>query len=126
MNDPRPEGLHGTLHRTTEILSHARRRGYVAARGARAAGRGYAAHLRAHEPRRRRSRSTRPHHRLRAGPAATRLDRWPQRAGSWRAVGRQCTCNDLLLIVESPSGDNVAKFALATGSLGNVRTSTAR
>src|SRR5262245_43732693 len=31
---------------------------------------------------------------------------------------------DLLLIVESASGDNVAKFALATGSLGNVRTST--
>jgi uncharacterized protein with GYD domain len=34
--------------------------------------------------------------------------------------------HDLLIIVESPSGDNVAKFALATGSLGNVRTSTAR
>src|SRR5262245_58921951 len=33
---------------------------------------------------------------------------------------------DLLLIVESASGDNVAKFALATGALGNVRTSTAR
>jgi uncharacterized protein with GYD domain len=27
---------------------------------------------------------------------------------------------------KSPSGDNVAKFALATGSLGNVRTSTTR
>ncbi len=34
--------------------------------------------------------------------------------------------HDLLIIVESPGGDNVAKFALATGSLGNVRTSTAR
>jgi uncharacterized protein with GYD domain len=34
--------------------------------------------------------------------------------------------HDLLLIVETPSGDNVAKFALALGSLGNVRTSTAR
>ena len=34
--------------------------------------------------------------------------------------------SDLLLIVESPSGDNVAKFALATGSLGNVRTRTVR
>ena len=34
--------------------------------------------------------------------------------------------HDLLIIVESASGDNVAKFALATGSLGNVRTSTAR
>src|SRR5262244_1809907 len=44
MNDPRPEGHHGKLHRTTKILSHARRRGGVAARGAgarrqRAAGR---------------------------------------------------------------------------------------
>ena len=34
--------------------------------------------------------------------------------------------SDLLLIVESPSGDNVAKFALATSAKGNVRTSTAR
>ena len=34
--------------------------------------------------------------------------------------------HDLLLIVECASGDNVAKFALATGALGNVRTTTAR
>ena len=34
--------------------------------------------------------------------------------------------HDLLLLVESSSGDNVAKFALATASLGNVRTRTAR
>ena len=34
--------------------------------------------------------------------------------------------HDLLLVVESASGDNVAKFALANGALGNVRTSTAR
>jgi uncharacterized protein with GYD domain len=34
--------------------------------------------------------------------------------------------HDLLLIVESASGDNVAKLALAVGSLGNVRTRTAR
>jgi uncharacterized protein with GYD domain len=34
--------------------------------------------------------------------------------------------HDLLLIVDSASGDNVAKFALATGALGNVRTSTVR
>src|SRR5436309_14368739 len=34
--------------------------------------------------------------------------------------------HDLLLIVESATGDNVAKFALATGALGNVRTSTVR
>jgi uncharacterized protein with GYD domain len=33
--------------------------------------------------------------------------------------------SDLLLIVETPSGDNIAKFAMALGSLGNVRTRTA-
>jgi uncharacterized protein with GYD domain len=34
--------------------------------------------------------------------------------------------HDLLIIVESASGDNVAKFALATSALGNVRTNTVR
>jgi uncharacterized protein with GYD domain len=34
--------------------------------------------------------------------------------------------DDLLLIVDTPNGDNVAKFALAIGSLGNVRTRTVR
>jgi uncharacterized protein with GYD domain len=34
--------------------------------------------------------------------------------------------DDLLLIVDTPSGDSVAKFALALGSLGNVRTRTVR
>jgi uncharacterized protein with GYD domain len=34
--------------------------------------------------------------------------------------------DDLLLIVDTPSGDNAAKFALALGSLGNVRTRTVR
>jgi uncharacterized protein with GYD domain len=34
--------------------------------------------------------------------------------------------SDFIVIVESASGDNVAKFALATGSLGNVRTRTVR
>jgi uncharacterized protein with GYD domain len=34
--------------------------------------------------------------------------------------------HDLLLIVESASGDNIAKFALSLGGLGNVRTTTAR
>jgi uncharacterized protein with GYD domain len=34
--------------------------------------------------------------------------------------------HDLLLIVESTTGDNVAKFALATSALGNVRTNTVR
>jgi uncharacterized protein with GYD domain len=33
---------------------------------------------------------------------------------------------DLLLIVETPSGDSVAKFALALGAQGNVRSRTAR
>jgi uncharacterized protein with GYD domain len=33
---------------------------------------------------------------------------------------------DLLIIVDAPSGDNVAKWALAVGSHGNVRTRTAR
>src|SRR5262245_8336876 len=38
MNDPQPEGQHGKPHRTTKILSHARRGGGgVAAGGARAA-----------------------------------------------------------------------------------------
>jgi uncharacterized protein with GYD domain len=34
--------------------------------------------------------------------------------------------SDLLVMVETPNGDNVAKFALALGSLGNARTRTAR
>jgi uncharacterized protein with GYD domain len=34
--------------------------------------------------------------------------------------------SDLVVIVDAPSGDNVAKFALVTSAIGNVRTSTAR
>jgi uncharacterized protein with GYD domain len=34
--------------------------------------------------------------------------------------------SDIVIIVDAPSGDNVAKFALATSAMGNVRTSTAR
>jgi len=34
--------------------------------------------------------------------------------------------SDLVAMVETPNGDNMAKFALALGSLGNVRTRTAR
>ena len=34
--------------------------------------------------------------------------------------------SDLLVIVEAPNGDVVAKFAMMTGSLGNVRTRTVR
>lgn len=33
---------------------------------------------------------------------------------------------DLVVIVETPDGDNVAKFVLALGAQGNVRTRTAR
>ena len=34
--------------------------------------------------------------------------------------------DDVLIIVDSANGDNVAKFALALGSQGSVRTRTAR
>lgn len=34
--------------------------------------------------------------------------------------------SDLVALVETPNGDNMAKFALALSSLGNVRTRTAR
>ena len=34
--------------------------------------------------------------------------------------------SDSLVIAESSNGDNVAKFAMAVSTLGNVRTSTAR
>jgi uncharacterized protein with GYD domain len=34
--------------------------------------------------------------------------------------------SDLLVILDTPNGDNAAKFALALGSHGNVRTRTAR
>jgi uncharacterized protein with GYD domain len=34
--------------------------------------------------------------------------------------------DDILLVVETPNGDNVAKFALVLGSQGNVRTRIAR
>ncbi len=34
--------------------------------------------------------------------------------------------SDLLAILDSPNGDNVAKFAMAIGAQGSVRTRTAR
>jgi uncharacterized protein with GYD domain len=34
--------------------------------------------------------------------------------------------SDIVLIVDAPDGDNVAKFALSLGSLGNVRTRMTR
>ena len=33
---------------------------------------------------------------------------------------------DLILFVDAPNGDNITKFALALGSLGNVHTRTGR
>jgi uncharacterized protein with GYD domain len=61
----------------------------------------------------------------------------PKRAKAARELAKKCGAeikdvyltsgqSDLMVMVESPSGDNVAKFALALGSLGNVRTRTAR
>ena len=34
--------------------------------------------------------------------------------------------SDLVLFVDAPTGDNIAKFALALGAKGNVRTRTVR
>jgi uncharacterized protein with GYD domain len=34
--------------------------------------------------------------------------------------------NDLLIILDTANGDNAAKFALALGAMGNVRSKTAR
>ncbi|HTT47950.1 MAG TPA: GYD domain-containing protein [Pseudolabrys sp.] len=34
--------------------------------------------------------------------------------------------NDLVVFVETPNGDNIAKFALTLGSMGNVHTRTGR
>jgi uncharacterized protein with GYD domain len=34
--------------------------------------------------------------------------------------------SDIVIIVDAPNGDNVAKFALLLGSLGNVRTRMTR
>ncbi len=34
--------------------------------------------------------------------------------------------SDLLVIADAPSGDNVAKFCMTLGGLGNARTRTAR
>lgn len=34
--------------------------------------------------------------------------------------------SDMVAFIETPNGDNMAKFALTMGSLGNLRTRTAR
>ena len=59
----------------------------------------------------------------------------PNRAEAARGLARACGAEmtdlyltmgeyDLVAIVEAPNDDAVAKFALAVGSLGNVRTKT--
>jgi uncharacterized protein with GYD domain len=61
----------------------------------------------------------------------------PKRAQASRELAKKVGVNikdvyltsgdsDLLIIVETDNGDNVAKFALALGAQGNVRTRTAR
>jgi uncharacterized protein with GYD domain len=61
----------------------------------------------------------------------------PKRALGARDLAKKCGIEikqvylttgeaDLLVFVETPSGDNVAKFALALSAQGNVRTRTMR
>jgi uncharacterized protein with GYD domain len=61
----------------------------------------------------------------------------PKRAEAARALAKKLGVDikqtymtsgdsDFMVIVETPNGDNVAKFALATAALGNVRTRTMR
>ncbi|HEY6259325.1 MAG TPA: GYD domain-containing protein [Xanthobacteraceae bacterium] len=61
----------------------------------------------------------------------------PKRGAAARELAKKCGVevkqvyltsgdSDLVIIVESPNGDNVAKFAMAIGALGNVRSRTAR
>jgi uncharacterized protein with GYD domain len=60
----------------------------------------------------------------------------PKRATAARELGKKVGveirevymtsgADDLLVILDSPNADNVAKFALSLSSLGNVRTRTA-
>jgi len=61
----------------------------------------------------------------------------PKRAQAARDLAKKCGCeikqayltsgeSDLVLFVETANGDNIAKFALAHGMTGNVRSRTAR
>lgn len=61
---------------------------------------------------------------------------WPKRGKASRELAKKVGVeikqvyvtsgeSDLLVILESPNPDNVAKFAVALGALGNVRTRTA-
>jgi uncharacterized protein with GYD domain len=61
----------------------------------------------------------------------------PKRAQAARDLAKKCGCevkevyltsgeSDLVAFVETSSGDNMAKFALALGSVGNIRSRTSR
>ena len=61
----------------------------------------------------------------------------PQRAQAAQALARKCGCDirqiyvtsgeyDLMQIIETTNEDNIARYALANGSLGFVRSRTAR
>ena len=65
------------------------------------------------------------------------LKNFPKRSQAARETGKKLGVeieqvyvttgdSDLLLILDSANGDNVAKFALALASLGNVRTRMSR
>ena len=62
---------------------------------------------------------------------------WPKRAADARAYAKKVGVeikevyltsgdHDLVAILDTPNGDNVAKFAMGIGALGNVRTRTVR
>jgi uncharacterized protein with GYD domain len=61
----------------------------------------------------------------------------PKRAQAAKDLAKKCGCGikqiyltsgkyDLMQIIETASGDNIAKYALANGSLGFVRSRTVR
>jgi uncharacterized protein with GYD domain len=62
---------------------------------------------------------------------------WPKRTADARAYAKKVGVeikevyltsgdHDLVAILDTPNGDNVAKFAMGIGALGNVRTRTVR
>jgi len=65
------------------------------------------------------------------------IKEFPKRAKASRELAKKCGVEvkhayvtqgegDVLVIVEAPSGDNVAKFAIAESMAGNTRTRSAR
>jgi uncharacterized protein with GYD domain len=61
----------------------------------------------------------------------------PKRSNAAKELAKKCGVevkqvfltsgdSDLVIIVETANGDNVAKFAMALGAMGNVRSRTAR